>query len=70
MAIQIALCFSPECEEELIEMGFKKIEHYVKRVEKAGNTKEQVEEGDSEFFHMTNKPFQFVTTSWWGAGPD
>jgi hypothetical protein len=32
------------------------------------NSKEETEKGDSDFFNMKNPPFQFVTTSYWGAG--
>ena len=31
-------------------------------------TEKQQSEGDMEFFDMARKPFQFVTTSYWGAG--
>jgi len=70
MSIQIALAWSPECEEELKRMCFVKHEVYIKHVGSGGTTDEQKKAGDAEFFRMRHKPFQFVTTSWWGAGPD
>lgn len=70
MAIQIALAWSPECEQELKNNGFKKQGVYIKHVKGGGTTREQVGRGDHEFFSMKAKPFQFVTTSWWGAGGD
>ena len=36
----------------------------------SGFTEKEKAEGDREFFHMKRKPFQFVTTSYWGAGPE
>ena len=69
MAIQIALVFSPDCEKELLEIGFEKREVYIKSI-CGGTTQKQIDAGDNEFFRMTHKPYQFVTTSWWGAGLD
>ena len=69
MAIQIALAWSPECEKELKQLGFKKTSVYIKDVEGGATSKEQEHRGDSQFFQMKHSPFQFVTTSWWGAGP-
>lgn len=70
MALQIALAFSQETEAELKNMGFEKKEVYVKLARGGTDTKSEIEAGDREFFHMDNIPYQFVTTSWWGAGPD
>lgn len=72
MGIQIALCWSPETEEELKKMGFEKREIYCKPAPYSPEgTKGEIFLGDSEFFKMRHPPFQFVTTSWWGAaGPD
>lgn len=33
-------------------------------------TGSEIQRGDSEFFHMKPPPPMFVTTSWWGLGPD
>ena len=70
MAIQIALVWSPECEKELKQLGFKETKVYIKNVDGCASSKEQKALGDSQFFQMKHTPFQFVTTSWWGAGPD
>ena len=70
MAIQIVLSHSKESEEELIKMGFNKTEVYTKLVDGGGNTDEQIKIGDTEFFSMKNKPYQFLTSSWWGASVD
>lgn len=69
MGVQIALVWSKECEKELLEMGFKKIEVYTKRPPFGKDSIEEKELGDREFFSMKFSPFQFVTTSWWGVGP-
>ena len=70
MAKQIALCWSDKCEQELIAKGFKKEKVYIKDVDGGITTKEQVKIGDAEFFAMAYEPYQFVTTSWWGASFD
>lgn len=70
MPIQIALAWSKESEAELIEKGFRKREVYVKPTCLPGTSKEAEEAGDRDFFKVRHVPFQFVTTSWWGAGPD
>ena len=71
MAYQIALAYSKECEQELLEKGFEKREVYIRSAPSPGVstdvTKREIELGDSDFFKMRHKPFQFVTTSWWGA---
>lgn len=69
MAYQIALAWSDECEKELRENGFTRRVVYLKTA--PGGTTEQSETlGDREFFSMKSPPFQFVTTSYWGAGND
>ena len=70
MAVRIALAFSAECEKELIAAGFEKKEVYVSHNVKGKNTEEQISNGDKTFFEMEHPPFQFVTTSWWGAFND
>lgn len=70
MAKQIAFCWSDSCEKELIKKGFAKKEVYIKDVNGGITTKEQVKIGDKEFFSMMHNPFQFITTSWWGADFD
>lgn len=71
MAIQIALCYSKKCEIELLKKGFKKEEVYIKPVNGGGGvTQRQIAIGDQDFFSMTNRPYQFTTTSWWGVGID
>ncbi len=71
MPIQIVLAWSEKCEKALIEKGFKKQEVYIKDAPFSGKTsKEDCELGDSEFFDMEHIPYQFITTSWWGAGVD
>lgn len=69
MGIQIALAWSKDCEKELKEMGFEKKEVYIKSAP-AGTTKESNKKGDAEFFKMNRSPYQFVTTSFWGACAD
>lgn len=71
MPIQIALSWNKETEKELIEKGFTKREVYVKDFFAPGcaNSSEMEKKGDSDFFKMKNPPYQFKTTSWWGAGP-
>ena len=68
MSIQIALEWSKDCEKELIAMGFEKRTVYTKQAP-FGMTKDSNDKGDDEFFGMINRPFQFITASWWGAGP-
>ena len=72
MPLQIALIWSPECEAELQAKGFKKKEVYVKDFFWPGvsNSEAACIQGDADFFRMAHRPYQFVTTSWWGAGPD
>lgn len=70
MPLQIAICYSDECEKELVAKGFKKQVYYVKEAPSSTNSKVSCELGDSEFFSMTHKPYQFVTTSYWGLGND
>lgn len=73
MAMQIALNWSEDTAEELERLGFKKIEVYYKAapvVDVHGGesvTEAQKRAGDAEFFSMAQPPFQFVTTSFWGA---
>lgn len=67
MAYQIALAFSKETAEELEKMGFTREEVYIKTAP-GGTTGESKREGDREFFAMKYPPYQFVTTSYWGAG--
>lgn len=69
MGYRIAFEWDKECEKELIEKGFKKREVYIKYDSK-GPTDIDNEAGNAEFFAMKNKPFQFITTSWWGACVD
>lgn len=68
MAKQIAFAYSKESEKELLEKGFKPTIVYIKDVQGGGNTNQQVTIGDNDFLKMTYPPFQFVTTSYWGAG--
>jgi len=72
MPLQIAFCWSPECEAELQAKGFKKEEVYIKNFSYPGvsNSIDTCKQGDADFFRMAHKPYQFVTTSWWGAGRD
>ena len=71
MGIQIVLAWSEDCEKELIQMGFEKQEVYTKTPPFAGNSDEEKKVGDAEIFGMKHLPYQFVTTSWWGAmNPD
>lgn len=66
----IALCWSDKCEKELIEKGFEKQEVYIKSAPFHSNSEKAEALGDREFFAMDYKPYQFVTTSWWGASND
>lgn len=70
MALQIALEWSKECEQELIAAGFKKRNVYINDDVPGSNSDEQIANGDSKFYNMKSPPFQFVTTSYWGAGFD
>jgi len=70
VAVRIVLAWSKYCEAELIKSGFVKKEVYVNYDTPGKDTDEQVANGDRAFFDMHNKPYQFVTTSWWGAGVD
>lgn len=78
MGLQIALCFSEKCEQELLAKGFEKREVYIKQVTMAPKdykgkgtiTEKQIAAGDADFFSMRHKPHQFVTTSYWGAEYD
>lgn len=69
MPYQIAFAYSKECEKELIKKGFKKTEVYIKSFSGTKpNSDIACKEGDSDFFRMESTPYQFITTSWWGAG--
>jgi len=70
MPFQIALAWSDECERELLAKGFKKREVYVRDFygECSTNSDVACKAGDSDFFRMKYPPFQFITTSYWGAG--
>ena len=70
MSFQIAFAWSPECEAELKSKGFRKREVYIKYFDAGGTSEETKKAGDHDFFRMKCIPFQFTTTSWWGAGPD
>lgn len=76
MGIQIAIAFSEQTARELETMGFVKKEVYIKQAPAVdrvpeGNNYSAAEKsaGDAEFFGMQSIPYQFVTTSFWGAGP-
>lgn len=64
MGYQIAFCWSEESESELIKMGFKKKEVYIKNAP-LGMTRESNDKGDQEFFNMRNPPGQYITSSYW-----
>lgn len=69
--IQIALTWSKEGATELESLGFTKVEVYVRHFHILGAPSSEVKAaGDSQFFSMTNVPFQFVTTDFWGRGVD
>lgn len=68
MGFQIAFAWSEETEAELKANGFEKREVYIKTAP-PGTTAESNEKGNAEFFRMKRPPFQFITTSYWGAGP-
>ena len=77
MPYQIALAWNDDCEKELIEKGFEKKEVYIKSYGNSEGRKEGEaisdvceRNGDHDFFSMKHKPYQFVTTSWWGAGSE
>jgi hypothetical protein len=63
MAYQVIFAYDKPCEKELIKMGFTKETVYMKHTFKGKK------EGDSEIFNMKDRPFQFCTTDFWGAGP-
>ncbi|HLE17637.1 MAG TPA: hypothetical protein VI728_05045 [Syntrophales bacterium] len=69
MGYQIVFVWSEESAVELESMGFKKQEVYMKE-DSGGPTVEANKKGDAEFFSMKHKPYQFITTSYWGAGAD
>lgn len=63
---QVVLAYNQECEQELLKMGFRKQEVYVKSI--AGMTNEETKKrGEGELFRMKTKPFLFCVTSFWGA---
>ena len=64
VGFQVAFAYSEESEKELKKMGFTKETVYMK------HTSKDKHEGDKEFFTMDYIPYQFCTTSFWGAGPD
>ncbi len=68
--IQIALAYSPACEVELQKLGFEQRVVYVKPAPSDFSNPNSAKLGDREFFGMSQPPFQFVTTSYWGAGAD
>lgn len=63
MGFQVAFAYSKKSEKELKEMGFRKETIYIK------HTSKDKEKGNREFFKMCYPPYQFCTTSFWGAGP-
>lgn len=67
MGYQIVFMWSDKSAVELESMGFKKQEVFIKEAP-CGMTEESNKKGDAEFFRMENKPYQFVTTSYWGMG--
>ena len=70
MPKQIAFAWSKESEKELIKKGFEKEEVYTKIYFEGKDSDEAEKNGDNDFFDMKNKPYQFITTSWWGARYD
>lgn len=67
MPYQVVFAWSKDCEKELISNGFEKAEVYLKVAPDARNSNESIKKGDAQFFAMRSKPYQFVTTSFWGA---
>lgn len=67
MAFMIAFAYDEDCEKELLKKGFKKVEVYLKTAPSGGTSKDEKHAGESEFFRMSHKPFQFAVTSYWGA---
>lgn len=67
--IQIALAYSKESAAELEKMGFKKEEVYTKSIGGISN-KVTKYKGESEFFLMKHKPWQFLVADFWGCGPE
>jgi hypothetical protein len=70
MPFQIAIAFSKDCEKELKEKGFEKQEVYIKHFSKGHSDSQMIKNGDKDFFAMQHKPYQFLTSNFWGAGPD
>ena len=64
MPFQIAFAMSPESKTELEEMGYRETTVMLKA---SGKTKA---DGESEFWRMEHKPYQFAVTDYWGASPD
>jgi hypothetical protein len=74
MAFQVAFAWSDRSEAELKSLGFEKREVYMKSAPYGPpiggdetHTDMQKRLGDQEFFKMLHPPFQFCTTSFWGA---
>lgn len=67
MPLQIVLAWNGDCEKELLEKGFTKREIYVKEFSTGETSDVDCEKGDSDIFKMRHKPYQFKTTSYWGA---
>ena len=63
MPFQVAFAYSEESKKELKKMGFTKETVYMR------HTSLKKGAGDSEFFSMRARPWQFCTTDYWGAGP-
>ena len=71
MPYQVAFLWSNESEAELLQKGFRKTEIYVRECphfQGCKDSEESCKKGDSDFFSMNHPPFQFKTTSYWGAG--
>lgn len=68
MSIIIVLAASEESEKELVEMGFTKREVWTKPAPGI-TTPDQKVKGEALMWRMKHIPFQFLVSSWWGAGP-
>lgn len=67
--MQIALAWSPESEKELISLGFKKEQCFLKFIE-LSPLEENLNNGNREIFGLdkTIIPYQFITTGYYVSG--
>lgn len=68
--VSIVLAAAKESEEELAKLGFKETKVWLKYDSGGGVDAVAKPRCERELFSMKHKPFMFLVSSWWGAGPD